>query len=266
MASAQKKQQSISSFFKKPAASSSPTSTTAATRLPLAPKSTNGGHHSESDDDDFVVPPLKRQKRSEHPTEPQPINADKETAEQPSETCPTTQTAQLPSRVTSRTSKYLFSSQSFIPEHGAQEDNPEERIRKEKLHSKFVKKLGRPDSIADIKRRNRGLVDETNEEVEVDDDDAEVEPPVEEKPKGRKGVGAVKKSSSKLTPMEKQVLEIKRAHMDTLLVVEVGYKFRFFGEDARVAAKELSIVCIPGKLRYDERRGLHSSLVAIANA
>jgi DNA mismatch repair ATPase MutS len=41
--------------------------------------------------------------------------------------------------------------------------------------------------------------------------------------------------------------------MDTVLVVEVGYKFRFFGEDARIAAKELSIVCIPGKFRYDER-------------
>lgn len=53
--------------------------------------------------------------------------------------------------------------------------------------------------------------------------------------------------------MELQFLEIKRKHMDTVLIVEVGYKFRFFGEDARVAAKELSIVCIPGKMRYDER-------------
>jgi DNA mismatch repair protein MSH3 len=53
--------------------------------------------------------------------------------------------------------------------------------------------------------------------------------------------------------MEIQFLEIKRQHMDTLLIMEVGYKFRFFGEDARIAAKELSIVCIPGKMRYDER-------------
>ncbi len=69
----------------------------------------------------------------------------------------------------------------------------------------------------------------------------------------RSGV-APKKGGSKLTPMERQVLEIKRSHIDTVLVVEVGYKFRFFGEDARIAAKELSIVCIPGKFRFDERK------------
>ncbi|KKA29438.1 hypothetical protein TD95_002678 [Thielaviopsis punctulata] len=40
--------------------------------------------------------------------------------------------------------------------------------------------------------------------------------------------------------------------MDTLLVIEVGYKFQFFGEDARTAAKTLSIMCIPGRLRYDD--------------
>jgi len=41
--------------------------------------------------------------------------------------------------------------------------------------------------------------------------------------------------------------------MDAILIVEVGYKFKFFGEDARIAAKELGIVCIPGKFRFDER-------------
>ena len=30
---------------------------------------------------------------------------------------------------------------------------------------------------------------------------------------------------------------------DTLLLVEVGYKFKFFGEDAKIAAKELNIAC-----------------------
>lgn len=87
-----------------------------------------------------------------------------------------------------------------------------------------------------------------------DDDEAggggdgdEDEPPAAAKTK-KKGA-----KTGKLTPMEIQFLDIKRKHMDTILIVEVGYKFRFFGEDARIAAKELSIVCIPGKLRYDER-------------
>jgi len=86
-----------------------------------------------------------------------------------------------------------------------------------------------------------------SEDAEAGDDaEEEEEPPA--KTKGKKK-GA---KTGKLTPMELQFLEIKRKHMDTVLIVEVGYKFRFFGEDARIAAKELSIVCIPGKFRYDE--------------
>jgi DNA mismatch repair protein MSH3 len=33
--------------------------------------------------------------------------------------------------------------------------------------------------------------------------------------------------------------------MQVMLVVEVGYKFRFFGEDAQVAAAELGIYAYP---------------------
>ena len=33
----------------------------------------------------------------------------------------------------------------------------------------------------------------------------------------------------KLTPLEEQVVAIKRLHPDVLLLVEVGYKYRFFG-------------------------------------
>ncbi|SLM33927.1 dna mismatch repair protein msh3 [Lasallia pustulata] len=159
-------------------------------------------------------------------------------------------------KVSERTSKYLFSSSPTRDEENVEVDEDAQR-RKDKLHQKFVKKLGRPDSIAEIKRRNWHITEETEEaelgaEGEDDVEDEDVAPKAASK--GKKGVAA-KKGSSKLTPMEKQVLEIKRQNMDTLLIVEVGYKFRFFGEDARIAAKELSIVCIPGKFRYDE----HSS-------
>ncbi|KAL8800576.1 MAG: hypothetical protein Q9182_005087 [Xanthomendoza sp. 2 TL-2023] len=167
---------------------------------------------------------------------------------------PSTATHVHGSKPSDRTSRYIFSS---LPSRDA-ENQDDEQIRqtKEKLHQRFVKKLGRPDSIADIKRRNwvinEGAADQIEdgdeaEEAEEAEDEEMVRPP----PKGKKGT-ASKKTSSKLTPMERQVLEIKRSHMDTLLVVEVGYKFKFFGEDARTAAKELSIVCIPGKFRYDE--------------
>lgn len=123
--------------------------------------------------------------------------------------------------------------------------------KKEELHRKFVKKLGHPDSMSFFRGRNV-QTESSTPGLEGDDEEGgaggeEDEPalPAKTKKKGAK--------TGKLTPMEMQFLDIKRKHMDTVLVVEVGYKFRFFGEDARVAAKELSIVCIPGKFRFDER-------------
>jgi DNA mismatch repair protein MSH3 len=127
-------------------------------------------------------------------------------------------------------------------------DDAIEKRRKADLHEKFVKKLGKPDSMAQLKRRSFQVEDETQALEGDDADDAEDEEPSAPTAKGKKK-GA---KTGKLTPMEIQFLDIKKKNMDTLLVMEVGYKFRFFGEDARIAARELSIVCIPGKFRYDE--------------
>lgn len=153
---------------------------------------------------------------------------------------------------TERTSKFIFSSSPVETENQAEPDTEEARRVKEKLHQKFVKKLGRPDSIAEIKRRH-GTINEEAAEGEDDDEDAleDDEPPSKSKSKGKSGAAA-KKGGHKLTPMEKQIIDLKQKHPDTILVVEVGYKFRFFGEDARIAAKELHIVCVPGKFRFDE--------------
>lgn len=150
------------------------------------------------------------------------------------------------------TSKYAFSSSPTRDEENLEEDD-ETRRRKERLHDKFVKKLGRPDSIANIQRRNWVISEETAEDQSDVNNDEDAEEDAMPKPttKGRSGVNA-KKGASKLTPMEKQFLDIKRKHMDTLLIMEVGYKYKFWGEDARIAARELSIVCIPGKFRFDE--------------
>ncbi|KAF2098751.1 DNA mismatch repair protein MSH3 [Rhizodiscina lignyota] len=149
-------------------------------------------------------------------------------------------------KASERTSKYLFSSSPVSEDVTPQEpDDDATRQAKQRLHEKFVKKLGRPDSIAELKRRDP-LVDSETDDAgdEVAEEDKESQP----KQNGRKKAP----KTSKLTPMVKQVIDLKTAHMDKLLVVEVGYKFKFFGEDARVAAKELGIVCIPGKMRFDE--------------
>uniref|UniRef100_A0A669CMG1 DNA mismatch repair protein MSH3 n=1 Tax=Oreochromis niloticus TaxID=8128 RepID=A0A669CMG1_ORENI len=52
-----------------------------------------------------------------------------------------------------------------------------------------------------------------------------------------------RRSKSIFTPLEQQVIQLKQQHKDALLAVECGYKYRFFGEDAEIAAKELNIVC-----------------------
>ncbi len=231
MANSQKAQKSISSFFTKATVPNGSSDKAA------NPSPSNG--QSNASHDDFELPASKRPRRS-------PPN-DNEVVDPPIKDRPLIAISPNKQSSGSRTSKYLFSSspqQEIISESVSCEDLQ----RKDRLHEKFVKKLGKPDSIADIKRRNRALLEDEEGEVDADEEPAEeAKPPA----KGKKGVAA-KKGPSKLTPMEKQVLEIKRAHMETLLVVEVGYKFRFFGEDARIAAKELSIMCIPGKFRYDE--------------
>ena len=54
-----------------------------------------------------------------------------------------------------------------------------------------------------------------------------------------------KSPKKKLTPLEQQVLEIQKNFPDTLLMVECGYRYRFFGSDAEKAGKILDIVAHP---------------------
>ncbi|KAJ4344443.1 Mismatch repair protein msh3 [Didymosphaeria variabile] len=157
------------------------------------------------------------------------------------------------SRIVDRTSKYCFSSSPVVADENndindGDDDSPAAQKRRAALHKKFIQKLGRPDSFAELKRRYRP--DHSDGEVA---EDAEDDGPDDEalKPAARPTKKGSKKPG-KLTPMEMQYLEIKRKHLDTIIVYEVGYKFQIYGEDARIAAKELGIVCIPGKFRYDE--------------
>ncbi|OUM58699.1 hypothetical protein PIROE2DRAFT_15964 [Piromyces sp. E2] len=45
------------------------------------------------------------------------------------------------------------------------------------------------------------------------------------------------------TPLEQQYLEIKKNNPNMLLAIEVGYKYRFFDNDALVVSKVLGITC-----------------------
>ena len=285
--SSQKKQQSISSFFAKPTTAPKPAKPTQLERNPpstlredslkragadesheLFVSDDEEAHGRESvskspkrpldvedEDEDVQLPNAKRRKAKEDAGAGSDEVEDVPGKRQSLPSVPIN-TQGSKSKVTGRTSKYLFSSSPVAPgdENGndAEEDAAKTRKEKERLHQKFVKKLGRPDSMADIRRRNHVISEETQEGEDVgDEDEAEETPePATQKGKGKKGVAA--KKGQKLTPMEKQVVDLKKKNPDTLLIVEVGYKFRFFGEDARIAARELSIVCIPGKYRFDE--------------
>ncbi|ORX74561.1 hypothetical protein DL89DRAFT_264401 [Linderina pennispora] len=60
-----------------------------------------------------------------------------------------------------------------------------------------------------------------------------------------------RKKGVKYTPLEMQVLDMKTKHPDILLAVEVGYKYRFFGEDARIASRVLGIMCTTANNFYN---------------
>ncbi|GAM43368.1 hypothetical protein TCE0_047f18119 [Talaromyces pinophilus] len=245
-----RKQQTISSFFtKKPStkeqvgaegpASSQVTTKTEAEQGKTIPSGkenavfvgekfshVSGKEGGDEEEDDLVLPPPKRVK----------VDVGKETQAAVDNILNSSQ----------RTDKFKFNSSQPVTED--QKDGLDEQTKKEKerLHQKFVRRLGGPDCLIGINKTASNTEEAPAEGAEDAEEEEEPTPPPP--PKGRQ----TKRTGSKLTPMEKQVIDIKRKHMDTLLVVEVGYKFRFFGEDARTAAKELSIVCIPGKMRFDE--------------
>ncbi|TRY63020.1 hypothetical protein TCAL_00792 [Tigriopus californicus] len=52
----------------------------------------------------------------------------------------------------------------------------------------------------------------------------------------------------KPTPLEKQVIEFKAKYPQLILFVECGYRYRFFGRDAEIAAKVLGIYCHQDRL------------------
>lgn len=236
------RQQTLSAFFKKPASSMQPKLSTPPSRARAIA------------DDGFEIPEAKRRKVTPEVNGHAPALSDQDDDDEPRATLkPVSGNGQIPreapkSPVSDRTSKYLFSTSHQQENTDPNAIDPATQRRRDQLHRQFVKKLGKPDSIADLRRKNRLLNEDEDEEA---NEDAEEDQEDEPKPKKAK---ATKKGGNKLTPLEKQVIDIKTASPDTLLVVEVGYKFRFFGEDARTAARELSIVCIPGKMRFDEHQ------------
>lgn len=60
------------------------------------------------------------------------------------------------------------------------------------------------------------------------------------------------KLNGKLTPLDQQVKDLKLKHMDKVLVVRVGYKYKCFAQDAVIVSRILHIMLVPGKLTLDD--------------
>lgn len=237
--SADKKQKSLTSFFTPKAASASQKPTQSPSASSEVDSPSRKRPLEDTDKGNERPSKTKKTAKGDIPVDPEQSSFFKAPVATPSGQNDIVEVA------SARTDRYLYdgASSSQLAEDGG-DDDPVVRRRHEELHKRFVKKLGHPDAMA---RRRR----QQDEAPAGDDDDADADADEEEAPAKTKKKGS---KTGKLTPMEVQFLEIKKKHMDTVLIVEVGYKFRFFGEDARIAAKELSIVCIPGKMRYDERK------------
>ncbi|KAL2072677.1 hypothetical protein VTL71DRAFT_12020 [Oculimacula yallundae] len=266
-ASSQGKQTAISSFFtRKPPTSTRPAaSSQVLTPPPQTVKESNlyDAESDEGEDGDLFVaqksPQLKRALADvskgingvNSTIEPPAKRKKGEDSEGSSAFFPASKKSKsVPTKpiISPRTEKFVYSGSSQIASSGqppvpeeVEEISAEERARKEELHRQWVKRIG---GIRIGRRFDEAVPAPSEGDGDEEGDEEEETPAPKAKRKGAK--------TGKLTPLELQVIDIKRKHMDTLLIVEVGYKFKFFGEDARIAAKELSIVCIPGKYRFDE--------------
>jgi DNA mismatch repair protein MSH3 len=105
-----------------------------------------------------------------------------------------------------------------------------------KRHEVFSERV-----VASVERARDRMMKYMTEEVGEEEDGEDVEEEEEEKLKKGKKTAAPKKGGPKYTPLEQQYLEIRKDYPDSVLFVESGYRYRFFGKDAEIAAKVLNI-------------------------
>ncbi|KAI9020558.1 muts domain V-domain-containing protein [Hyaloraphidium curvatum] len=123
-----------------------------------------------------------------------------------------------------------------------QEEDAAPDPAKEARRQEFVRKFDMhvTEEMAAQKRR-RGLDGEAEDGEPGEEEASEDEEPKAKKQKTAKGSGKAG-GGTKFTPLEMQFVDLRKRYPGVLLVIEVGYKFRFFDDDARTAAKHLGIV------------------------
>ena len=118
------------------------------------------------------------------------------------------------------------------------EDNSGDGRRQ--LRRQFLRKFGESDNIETYGPAKPLTHDGVDQEVDCDDSQKSSDVETPNRPSKRQKTS----NSNKInyTPLEQQVIAIKAKYPDCVLAIEVGYKYRFFGQDAKIASKELNIV------------------------
>lgn len=133
---------------------------------------------------------------------------------------PTASSSSSSSSSPSPTPRRLEKRYTYDPEAKTEEEPFD--IEKERRHALFVQKFGELEERVQKRRKLDG------EQMDVDVDAG--------------SPSAIGPGQKKWSPLELQVLHFKEKYPGVLLVIEVGYKFRFFGEDAKVVNLEFPIL------------------------
>ncbi|XP_051028202.1 DNA mismatch repair protein Msh3 isoform X2 [Acomys russatus] len=120
---------------------------------------------------------------------------------------------------------------------------PQNRVQTEPLRERLAV-LPKCTDFEDItlQRAKNALLSEDSKS-QANQKDSQFGPCPEHLQKASSSKALNKRSKSVYTPLEQQYLAVKLQHKDAVLCVECGYKYRFFGEDAEIAARELNIYC-----------------------
>ncbi|WFC93672.1 Mismatch repair protein msh3 [Malassezia brasiliensis] len=73
----------------------------------------------------------------------------------------------------------------------------------------------------------------------------------------------VRKGPVKYTPLELQILQLKKENPGVLLLVEVGYKMKFYQEDAQIASQVLNIVCVTLMQACFPEKNLQAAMIPV---
>ncbi|KAF8626218.1 hypothetical protein AX15_004907 [Amanita polypyramis BW_CC] len=153
----------------------------------------------------------------------------------------------------------LLEQWSFASSQSANMESLENEKRKRERHELFKNKLLQAD--ISPSQRNPSLDytyllpdDEEGEESREQDIPSHRQRAAHPMRAKKRKIQEIGPSGEPYTPLELQVLKLKREHQGTLLMVEVGYKYRFYGDDAKVASKELGMVA------YTDRNFLVASI------